>query len=130
MKTVLFLPLIASLSYGCRSSEESTAPQFMNVPAPPPEAPQEAAQPAPFGEAPSVIFVDGEFMNPGRYAWTNGMTLNDAFAAAGGFTDFARKRIRLRHWDGTTEYYRWSVHSPLTNNPALKPGDQILNPRD
>ena len=40
------------------------------------------------------------------------MTLTDAFAAAGGFTDFARKRIRLHHWDGTEEYYKWSIKQP------------------
>ena len=82
------------------------------------------------GEPPPFVFVRGEFRNPGRYAWTNGMTLDDAFVAAGGFTDFALLRVRVLHWDGSSETYRWGTQHPLTNNPALKPGDSVLNPRD
>jgi hypothetical protein len=57
------------------------------------------------------------------------MTLRDAFSAAGGFTQFAWERIYLQHWDGTVEKFRWSSEKPLTNNPALRPGDRVINPR-
>jgi protein involved in polysaccharide export with SLBB domain len=76
------------------------------------------------------VYVDGEFRNPGRYPWTNGMTLKDAIEAAGGFTKFANHRIRLYHLDGIGEKLRLSGNWFLTNNPNLKPGDRIINPRD
>jgi hypothetical protein len=57
------------------------------------------------------------------------MTLKDAFAIAGGFTDFAWEGIWLRHWDGSSDTHRWSSEKPLTNKPFLKPGDQVDNPR-
>ena len=75
------------------------------------------------------VYVDGEFRNPGRYLWTNGMTLKDAIEAAGGFNEFANRRIRLRHPDGTVESYRLVGDWAHTNNPALRPGDNIHNPR-
>ena len=57
------------------------------------------------------------------------MTLKAAFAAAGGFTDFAPPRLHLVHWDGTSETYKWNSKHSLTNNPALKPGDKMTSPR-
>lgn len=57
------------------------------------------------------------------------MTLKNAFLAAGGFTEFAVEYVILRHRDGTEQRFRWSVKKPLTNNPALRPGDCIINPR-
>jgi len=76
-----------------------------------------------------LIYVEGEFKNPGVYPWTNGMSLQDAFAAADGFTVFALKWIILRHPDGSKEQYKWSTKRPLTDNPALRPGDSVSNPR-
>jgi polysaccharide export outer membrane protein len=76
------------------------------------------------------VYVDGEFRNSGRYSWTNGMTLKDAIEAAGGFTEFANRRIRLRHLDGTVERYRLVGDWVRTNNPALKPWDSVVNPRE
>jgi protein involved in polysaccharide export with SLBB domain len=76
------------------------------------------------------VYVDGDFHHPGVYAWTNGMTLQDAITAAGGFNAFAQRRLRLRHANGTTERYRVTVGYELTNNPTLTPGDAILNPRE
>jgi protein involved in polysaccharide export with SLBB domain len=72
--------------------------------------------------------MTGEFRKPGRYAWTHGMTLKDAIDAAGGFTDFARRRLRIRHWDGSEEGYRLGAGRILTNNPTLKPGDYVISP--
>jgi protein involved in polysaccharide export with SLBB domain len=75
------------------------------------------------------VYVSGEFRNPGLYSWTNGMRLKDAIEAAGGFTEFANRRVRLIHLDGTVERYRLRGDWVLTNNPALKPGDKVQNPR-
>src|SRR5882724_9118313 len=57
-------------------------------------------------EAPPFIFMDGEFRNPGAYAWTNGMTLRDGIDLAGGFTEFAPRTLRLQHWHGSIDFYR------------------------
>jgi protein involved in polysaccharide export with SLBB domain len=78
------------------------------------------------------VYVDGGFRNPGRYPWTNGMRLKDAIEAAGGFTEYSTHLIRLFHLDGTIEKYRFRGNWPVTNNPALKPGDRVhsSNPRD
>jgi protein involved in polysaccharide export with SLBB domain len=76
------------------------------------------------------VYVDGEFRKQGRYSWTNGMTLKDAIEAAGGFTDFANRRVRLVHTDGTVERYRLRGDWTVTNNPVLKPGDKVHNPRE
>jgi len=77
---------------------------------------------------PAAIYVDGEFNNHGKYAWTNGMTLQDAIEAAGGFTEFSDRRVRLRHSDGTVQVYSLG-HGYNPNNPLLRPGDHIFNPR-
>jgi hypothetical protein len=84
---------------------------------------------APRGEAPPFVFVGGEFRNPGRYTWTNGMTLKEGMDAAGGLTDFATRPLRLTHWDGSVAQFRLGVGRILTNNPPLKPGDSIMSPR-
>jgi len=77
------------------------------------------------------VYVDGEFRNPGRYQWTNGMRLKDAIDAAGGFTEFARHRIKLIHSDGTSaRSFRLVGDWVRTNNPALHDGDRIHNLRD
>ncbi len=73
----------------------------------------------------NCAYLDGEFRNPGRYPWTDGMTLKDAIATAGGFNDFAGTRLRLNHVDGTGERYKVRGNW-LTNNPTLKRGDCIL----
>lgn len=77
-----------------------------------------------------IVYVDGEFRNPGRYPWTNGMTLKDAIDAAGGFTEFANHRIKIIHQDGTTQRYRLRGDWDWTNNPVLKQLDRIHNPRE
>jgi len=78
----------------------------------------------------SFVCVDGGFRNPGRYSWTNGMRLNDAIEAAGGFTELSNHRIKVIHPDGATESLRLRVDWVRTNNPALNPGDRVHNPRE
>ena len=87
------------------------------------------SRPAVVKDAPQSIYVDGEINHHGEFAWTNGMRLQDAIEAAGGFTDFSDRRVRLRHWDGSVEVYRLGHGYNLTNNPLLRPGDKIYNPR-
>jgi len=131
MKAASVLFFTACLFSGCTSSESNHNSAFHFTDPPPPSSigTLQPVQPVMRGEAPPLIFVGGEFTQPGRYAWTNGMTLRDAFAVAGGLTVFAESRIRLKHWDGSVERYKWSPKNPLTNNPTLRPGDSILNPK-
>ena len=75
-----------------------------------------------------MSFTKGEFKGPGRYPWTNGMSLKEGVDAAGGFTDSATRRLQLKHWDGSQEFYRLGPGRTLTNNPALKAGDSIISP--
>ncbi len=70
----------------------------------------------------------GEFKSPGRYPWTNGMTLKDGVDLAGGFT--GSHWLRIYHWDESTTGYRLRRDWQLTNNPALKAGDFISTVRD
>ncbi len=74
-----------------------------------------------------IIFVEGEVSRPGRFVWTNGLAITNAIALAGGFTDFAdRSRLEIRRSDGGIERYNFSrIIRGLTNNPVLRPYDQI-----
>jgi len=70
----------------------------------------------------------GEVHNGGKIAWTNGMTLQDAINAAGGFTDFAPRKLHVIH-DGLTTVYKLGPGRTLPNNPSVQPGDKIYSPR-
>lgn len=129
MKTDLLLLSILCLLLGCTASRREVDGNTQSSRSHPPVeyvAPQ--LQPAPRGEAPPFILMSGEFKKMGRYAWTNGMTLQDGIDAAGGFTDFARRRLNLQHWDGSREFYRLGPGRTLTNNPALRRGDRVYSP--
>ena len=81
----------------------------------------------PQAESPRFVYLAGMFKNPGRIAWTNGMTLKDALNARP-LDDFARSMIRIEHADGAVVQYNWSAEHPLTNDPFLKPGDRAISP--
>ncbi len=66
-------------------------------------------------------YILGEVNDPGQYSYTNGLTVMNAIATAGGFTYRAnRKRIFVTHADATDEEgYR------LTPETKVLPGDTI-----
>lgn len=68
------------------------------------------------------IYVSGSVRVPGRYDWTEGMTLLDAIKMAGGFIDSSASKVRVLHRDGTVEHY-----SPKSTDPPplLRAGDHI-----
>ncbi len=74
------------------------------------------------------IYVGGEVKQAGRINWADGLTLTNAIAMAGGFTDFAdRSRIDLRRRSGSLERYSYPrIIRGLTNNPTLQPSDEVL----
>lgn len=142
MKRPVYLVCLAGLLSGCADpkSDGGDAPVFLPLPPPAASAPAVPAlavsaptvlapahQP-PRGAPPPVVYLDGQFVSPGAYPWTNGMTLQDALSAAGGFTEFAGNGIQLIHWDRSTERFPRSSVGPPTNNPVLRPGDQVWNP--
>jgi hypothetical protein len=83
------------------------------------------------GPAPPYVFVDGNFRQPGRFDWTNGLTIIDAIRLAGGFNEFAEPKLQLRRWDGTRELFRLTsdYRFRFTNAVPLRPGDHLINPK-
>ena len=120
------LPLACLLS-GCAGAKRNTLFLEMPVPAAEPAKPEQPSPP--LSEAAPFIYVRGEFRSPGRFPWTNGMTLRDGIEAAGGFTEFAERRVRLIRSDGSSQTYRLHSGWSATNNPLLNPDDSLLNPR-
>ena len=78
---------------------------------------------------PPYIYISGEVRIPGKFAWTNGMTLQDAITAAHGFSDFANRRLRVNHSDGSVDIYKLDSKRRLTNDPPVFAGDMIYSPR-
>jgi protein involved in polysaccharide export with SLBB domain len=130
MKGALLLILALCFFSGCAHSGQrsNTTPRSANFPTP--ESSQPQAEFVSHRDPPPFIYVRGEFINPGRYMWTNGMTLKDAIAMAGGLTRLAWERILVRHWDGSSsKRYSWDSKHLLKFNPDLEPGDSVINLR-
>ena len=135
---LLAILMSAALLAGCASRSQlattRTAP-------PPPAAPPPTFQPfAIIYTNPStvtivytnrLVFIDGEVKRPGHVDWNSELTLSNLIAMAGGFTDFANKaRLEVRRFDGSVERYSYfRIRNGSTNNPALKPNDQVYVPR-
>jgi protein involved in polysaccharide export with SLBB domain len=63
-------------------------------------------------------------MHPRRFSWSPELTLADAIALAGGFTDFAdRRRLEVRRLAGSIG--RYSYRQAETNTVPLEPGDVV-----
>ena len=85
------------------------------------------------------IHVSGGVREPGRYGWTNGMTLLDGIRAAGGFTDSTGRKIEIYHFAkfqqtangnvevyGKPEIYDRGILDVTNQPPRLFRGDRIL----
>jgi len=67
------------------------------------------------------FYILGEVGTPGEYPYTNGLTVQNAVAAAGGFTYRANKKVvYIKSIDGKAE-----VAYDLTANTVVKPGDTL-----
>ena len=77
------------------------------------------------------FYVDGEVRSPSRQSYSGAITVTKAIAAAGGFTDFAkRSKVRLIRANGEkhTINYDRALRKPELDLP-VHPGDQIVVPR-
>jgi protein involved in polysaccharide export with SLBB domain len=77
------------------------------------------------------FYVDGEVRTPSRQSYSGAITVTKAIAAAGGFTDFAkRSKVHLIRANGQkfTIDYEKSLRRPELDLP-VHPGDQIVVPR-
>jgi polysaccharide biosynthesis/export protein len=81
------------------------------------------------------IYILGEVLNTGEYPLVKRLTVLQAFALAGGFTEWASKKeiILLRYEDGTENIYRVNYRrivdgKDLSQNLELRPNDTIIVP--
>ena len=81
------------------------------------------------------FYILGEVMGTGQYPLIKHLTVLQAFALAGGFTEWASKKeiILLRHEDGKDKIYRINYKNivkgkDLSQNIKLKADDTIIVP--
>lgn len=73
------------------------------------------------------ITVNGEVKVPNRALWTDGMTLLDAIASSGGFTDWADKgKVRLLRDGKTSSHDVRKISQQPELDVVLKPNDKII----
>lgn len=71
-------------------------------------------------------FIEGEIQRPGEYSLGSQRTLLQAIAAAGGFTDFAkRSKVYICRKDERRRYDTRKIESLKSEDPIIKPGDRI-----
>ncbi len=84
----------------------------------------------PPGSREPFVYSEGQVGRPGRFPWTNTMTLSVAVKLAGGLTDAADPtRLQIRHQNGgvDTVNYRDATNS-ASKDPVLSRGDRIIAP--
>jgi protein involved in polysaccharide export with SLBB domain len=81
-------------------------------------------------ESMRFYYVDGEVKAPSRQVYISRVTVTKAIATAGGFTEFAKKRVILTRLDGTNIEvdYKKAIRNPKLD-PEVQPGDRIWVPR-
>ncbi|MEA3213017.1 MAG: polysaccharide biosynthesis/export protein VpsN [Chthoniobacter sp.] len=72
------------------------------------------------------VSVGGAVRSPGRFPWSNDLTLNSAIQMAGGPTEFASRRTRLIRDRKVTWYNLNDLDKDPAVDPSLLPGDQIV----
>ncbi len=76
------------------------------------------------------IYVGGEVRNPGRFPWTEDMTLMKAINTASGFTDYANRQKAQLAREGKLEIYNCEdLQRNPAKDPVIRPGDSITIPR-
>lgn len=82
------------------------------------------------GGSSQYIYVSGEVLAPGRFAWTNGMTLTNGIERAGGFSMTAdRAKVEVRSGSSTQVCSFTAAATTPARNPQLVPGSRVFVPR-
>ena len=76
------------------------------------------------------VVIVGEVKSPHQIPYRSGMTLLEAIAAGGGFTDFAKeKEVRLIRGGETTVHDLTNISGNPGKDVTLKPGDKVIVPQ-
>lgn len=76
------------------------------------------------------IYIGGEIRSPGRYPWTDDLTLTKAVFAASGLTDYAnRSKVELTRGKDRRVYNIDDLRRNPQKDVPLQPGDSIWIPR-
>jgi protein involved in polysaccharide export with SLBB domain len=76
------------------------------------------------------FYVGGEARAPGRYNWTEDVTLMKAINTAGGFTDYAnRNKVEITRGKGKQVFNCDELRQHPSKDVPIQPGDTIYVPR-
>jgi protein involved in polysaccharide export with SLBB domain len=76
------------------------------------------------------FYVGGEVRGPGRYNWTEDVTILKAINTAGGFTDYAnRRKVELARGKNKQTLDVEDIRQHPEKDVAVQPGDSIYVPR-
>lgn len=76
------------------------------------------------------FYVGGEVRSPGRFPWTEDITLFKAINTAGGFTDYAnRNKIEVIREKGKEVYNYEVIRRNPNKDVVIQPGNSIIVPR-
>jgi protein involved in polysaccharide export with SLBB domain len=76
------------------------------------------------------FYVGGEVRAPGRYNWSEDVTLLKAINTAGGFTDYAnRRRVEVSRGKEKKTFNAEELRQHPEKDFAIRPGDSIYIPR-
>lgn len=71
-------------------------------------------------------YVGGEVKQPGKYVWSANMTLLRAIAAAGDYTEYARRsRVDIIRSGEKVTYHTGQIEDLKIPDPHIKPNDRI-----
>lgn len=73
-----------------------------------------------------VYYVRGEVTRQGRYALTSEITLLQAIAAAGGYTDYARSTVKVIRGKSSLTFNVRRIEKRKEKDPLIEPGDIIV----
>lgn len=78
-----------------------------------------------------VVYVEGEITRPGTVTMTDGLTVTQALALAGGPEEYANlRRVVIRRADGSQMKVNVvRIHKGLDDDPVLASDDHLLVPR-
>jgi polysaccharide export outer membrane protein len=76
------------------------------------------------------FYVGGEVHAPGRYNWSQDVSLLKAINTAGGFTEFAnRRKVEVARGSQEMTFDCEDLRQHPNKDPAIRPGDLISVPR-